>query len=556
MSPRRKIPNLLTRSIRRPHNMRHSKKSESNLKGGGWKDNKCNICQVELPYFVNGKENIKGINETNRLKRGWIHKQDGALGIECRAKADKNAKDAKDKKNQTKIATSSDTPASTETSAERRERQRREDASQRELLEIAKRVEAARKALEDDAKRVAEEKRLAKKAIKKAEENAEIGLFKSLFDEKDDIYDPLNQKIHQYYGSEHHQKVLTKTHADMIEDNRNKYIKLWNYYNVTDKSYDPLCPSGTLPDEIQKMRDRYSQYKNIKSNSDFTNEAKRVKPLYSGDEEEDKKILRVRKVFTYSIDSLNKHQNNENYMKPYTKYKFSPNSIEIHCTIFNDPDFGHDSNNPTNLKGHVSIIIIRDLSEDQQKDITDRSNTQWEKIKTKCTNFLREDYEKAQGETYHYGIYNDNTERWWKTGLHHAEFLTEGEMDSVPLALPPLDFFPSHNSAGILMKEYYLNCINNCPKKVTYQGKGGMGSSQVTYRDSTDWGVPRTLNTNKNKIIIDHLIEIKRNEIKEIQTKLNEGTTSSRGQELQEEITSLETEIQELERFKDSFVSS
>ena len=48
----------------------------------------------------------------------------------------------------------------------------------------------------------------------------------------------------------------------------------------------------------------------------------------------------------------------------------------------------------------------------------------------------------------------------------------------------------------------------------------------------------------------------KRNEIKEIQTKLNEGTTSSRGQELQEEITSLETEIQELERFKDSFVSS
>jgi hypothetical protein len=502
--------------------MRHSKKSESNLKGGGWKDNTCNICKGELPYLVHGKENNLGINEKGG--RGWIHKQYGTVGVECRAKAEKNIKDAQDKKNRQKMAT--ETPRAGTSVV----KPSQDKPSQEETDRIANGIFLSEQVL----------------STSKTDRNkAKIHEFETLLGLKDDIYRRLSrQQLYRYFGPGTNQIEMTQRFTRMIKEQRRNYIKLWNYYNtVIHESYDPLCPDGRqLPEDLADMRKAYSTYKNNKSKESFKDENERVSNLYSTDNrEDDEQILRRQKKFSYSIDSINRHRNIKN-----GKYKESPNSIEIHCTIYNE---GFASN----LKGHVTLIIIRNLTEQQKENIRQRGDAMYQHNPEKCLNYHKEEAENAEGETYHYGIYNDNTVRWWKT-TYPTFFHTDASINEVTLNDNPeySDFFPAHNSAGVLMREYYLHCINNCPSHKVYQGAATKGSSQLNYQDSTDWGNPLTINPDKT--MFDFLIKDRKRDIEKFQRYIKDPDMSSVVSQLNQIITLLQQEIEDLEIKKSTII--
>jgi hypothetical protein len=529
-SSKLKIPNRLTRSIRRSRNMIHSKKSESNLKGGGWKDGICDKCKEELQYYVNAKVNPDGVYEepSGRQKKGrWIHRQHGSLGLKCRTKDAKNQKDAIDKINQQKMAARAGTSSQNEPS--------QDEPSQD-------------KPSQEETDRIAKELFLSQQTSTKREIDrgkAMIKEFETLLGSKDTIYDTLSgQRLYQYFGSKPNEIEMTKGFTSMIKEQRRKYIKLWNYYNtVIHESYDPLCPDGRkLPKILEDMRKAYKTYKNNKSNKSFTEEYERLRSLYSTDNpQDDAVILNKQKKFSYSIDSINRHRNVQNAI-----YKTSPNSIEIHCTIYNE---GFASN----LKGHVTLIIIRNLTDEQKQKIRLTGDAMFAHNPAKCLNYHKEEAENEEGETYHYGIFNDNTVRWWETASPTV-FHTDDSINHVLLNDNPAysTFFPVHNSAGVLMREYYLHCINHCPGQRVYQGAGDKGSSQLNYQDSTDWGNPLTINPDKT--IFDFLIKDRMRDIEKFERYIKDPKMSSVVPKLNEIITLLHQEIQDLESKKSTII--
>ena len=529
-----KIPNRLTRSIRRSRNMRHSKKSESNLKGGGWKNNICDICKEELQYYVNGKVNQDGVYEqpSGRQKTArWIHRQHGSLGLKCRAKEAKNNQDAINKIHQQKMASRAGTSVVKPSQDEPSQDKPSQD-----------------KPSQEETDRIAKELFLSQQTSTQREIDtgkAKIHEFEHLLGLKDNIYDTLSrQTLYQYFGSKPNEIEMTQGFTRMIKEQRRKYIKLWNYYNtVIHESYDPLCPDGRkLPKKLEDMRKAYKTYKNNKSKESFTEEYERLSKLYSTDNPlDDEVILNKQKKFSYSIDSINRHRNVKN-----AKYITSPNSIEIHCTIYND---GYASN----LKGHVTLIIIRNLTEEQKQNIRLTGDAMFAHNPTKCLNYHKEEAENAEGETYHYGIFNNGTVQWWKTAFPTV-FHTDVSINQVQLNDNPeySTFFPDHNSAGVLMREYYLHCINNCPGQRVYQGAGDKGSSQLNYQDSTDWGNPLTINPDKT--IFDFLIKDRRRDIEKFQGYIKNPDMSSVVPELNEIITLLQQEIQDLEIKKNTII--
>ena len=549
-SSKLKIPNRLTRSIRRSRNMIHSKKSESNLKGGGWKNGICDICKEELQYYVNAKVNPDGVYEepSGRQKTGrWIHRQHGSLGLKCRTKDAKNQKDAINKIHQQKMAARAGTSSQNEPS---QDEPSQNEPSQDEPSqdEPSQDKPSQDEPSQEETDRIAKELFLSQQTSTKREIDigkATIKEFETLLGSKDTIYHTLSgQRLYQYFGSKPNEIEMTKGFTRIIKEQRRKYIKLWNYYNtVIHESYDPLCPDGRkLPKNLEDMRKAYKTYKNNKSNESFTEEYERLRNLYSTDNpQDDAVILNKQKKFSYSIDSINRHRNVKN-----AKYITSPNSIEIHCTIYN-------TGNASNLKGHVTLIIIRNLTEEQKQKIRLTGDAMFLHNPAKCLNYHKEEAENAEGETYHYGIFNDNTVRWWETASPTV-FHTDVSINQVPLNDNPAysTFFPAHNSAGVLMREYYLHCINHCPGQRVYQGAGDKGSSQLNYQDSTDWGNPLTINPDKT--IFDFLIKDRRRDIEKFERYIKDPNMSSVVPKLNEIIILLQQEIQDLESKKSTII--
>ena len=517
-SSKLKIPNRLTRSIRRSRNMIHSKKSESNLKGGTGK-----ICKKCKEYIEEGAEVKSG-------KKGWIHNPIFREGEKCREQCAKIEADEKARKVQTPAGTS-------------KAKKNQESLSQEEKVNLANRVFDSQQILTQDSIDTGKGK---------------LQEFLTLVATNDDRHNILTQKhLYGYFGSTEEQKQQTRDFTSMIRERRVETIKLWNYYNrVIQDSYDPLCPDGgKLPDDLEIMRKKYSQKQDERTQEYFRDENLRQESLYAdtydeisykNSSERDLSILSVQKKFSYSNDSINRHPNGKK-----SPYIFSPNSIEIHCTVLND-----GNGKAKNLKGHVTLVIIRDLTKEQKERIlqtaTERFNMQGNR---KHLNYHIEDAEKEEGEIYHYGIYNNWTIQWWQTGkpvnTHTRESIINVRLNDNTAYD---SYFPKHNSAGILMSEYYLHCINNCPVSKIYTGDAKKGSSQLTYKDSTHWGRPNILIPGKT--IFDDLIKNRQEHIETCKKYIQHPDYKSAENKFNELKKLLEQEIEELKKKKIEYLES
>ena len=345
--------------------------------------------------------------------------------------------------------------------------------------------------------------------------------------EKEVAFDPnllnqLNQRLYRNYGENAPLKRQTEEYVERIKELRNKYIKLWNYNNNYDDSYDPLwnhiddeianyhihvdedANYVNIPPNIMELitkRDAYKSYHDTKFRTKISNENTRQELLYEGSDVADNVILKNRILVSYSSDSINKNLN----IYRTEDYIFSPNSIEIHCTTVKIQDSDRDPRDirnhiiPSNFYGHVTLTVIGYINERDKNRILKEAaiayndkNKDPRKTMHNCT----EDIEKKRnGRTFHYGIFQDEDtkeirERWWSNNIDLIDFEREIFIDEDHIEST---FFPRHNSPMQLMKEYYLKCINTCPEEIVFRPNYARGQTKLSFKDLTDWGIPKKL---------------------------------------------------------------
>jgi hypothetical protein len=198
-------------------------------------------------------------------------------------------------------------------------------------------------------------------------------------------------------------------------------------------------------------------------------------------------------LISYSSDSINK-----NIVKQAGEFTISPNSIVIHCTTLKRNENGLNSkvfrNPPSNFFGHVTVNIVRNLSEEQIYDINNLTRVT-KGVKRVATNFEKEEYElEIGGNIYHYGMMHPRDPRgviMWESVFNSrtGEVRTRNIQNFKLTDDDTVNFFPEHNDIAILMKEYYLKCILTCPPNIVFDGSG----SGLSYKDLTDWGRPGIL---------------------------------------------------------------
>ena len=280
---------------------------------------------------------------------------------------------------------------------------------------------------------------------------------------------------------------------------RNFYIKLWNKYNydyVPNKK-DALEPKNLTAEQII-WRDKYKEYAEKYSNSQLKKKLAKNDLLYGpGSPAETNNMLVDRLLlFVYSVDSINRipYLANQFDKKKNEKFQVSRNSFEIHCTTLKTNRKTGPQNKPLRFFGHVTLILTRNLTIDQEEEIMN----------------CGDDHAKAQAqkyfsEIYHYGVYESEedgsiVEEWWRG----YEPFVQGGKKPFPLEIynekhfndmkfGDEDHYPRHNSVGKLMKEYYLYCINTCPVTVAFWGAAGSGYSTLTLKDFTNWGTPKRI---------------------------------------------------------------
>jgi hypothetical protein len=284
-----------------------------------------------------------------------------------------------------------------------------------------------------------------------------------------------------------------------MENLRNFYITLWNKYNddYFPNKKDALEPKKLTPQQ-QIWRDKYKEYAEKYNIKQLDKKLARNDLLYGPGSTPKTNNMIVDRclLFVYSVDSINRipYLANQFNKKKNVKFQVSRNSFEIHCTTLKKPRNTGPQDQPLRFFGHVTLILTRNLTIDQE---------------TKIMN-CEDDHAKAQAqkffsEIYHYGVYESEedgsiVEDWWRG----YEPFVQGGKKPFPLEIyneeyfnnmkfGDEDHFPKHNSVGKLMKEYYLYCINTCPVKVAFTGAAGSGYSTLTLKDFTNWGLPKRI---------------------------------------------------------------
>jgi len=284
-----------------------------------------------------------------------------------------------------------------------------------------------------------------------------------------------------------------------MENLRDFYIKLWNKYNddYLPGKKDALEPKKlTLQQQI--WRNKYKEYTENYNNKQLDEKLARNDLLYEpgSTTESNNMFVDRRLLFVYSVDSINRIPYRTHFDKTkIEKFQVSRNSFEIHCTTLKIPRKTGPEEQPLRFFGHVTLILTRDLTIDEE---------------TKIMNCNKNDHAKAQAqkyfsEIYHYGVYESEedgsiVEDWWRG---YEPFVQGGKKPSTleiyteeyfnNMKFGDEDHYPRHNSVGKLMKEYYLYCINTCPVKVAFTGAAGSGYSTLTLKDFTNWGLPKRI---------------------------------------------------------------
>jgi hypothetical protein len=479
LSKLKKIPNRLTRSIRRSvfGKIKKDKKIHSKvyLRGGVFV--KCKKCKSE-----------KNESDTNPVYDYKLGTQERICKKPCIARTQQKA------------------------DADKAAIARKQDAAREALLEQNANDRAANPDLEADRLEREEKDRLFQerqeeiRAIEKEEK-------KRLADAKEERINQMSEAInlnsHQLYNIFNGNQEETDIFATAVARKRKIYIKDWLEINsIIDKDslkrfidYDPLYSGNDpalFPEYIKVMRKNFKEHSKYKTIRDIKKEladTRRILFNPTVDKVEKNKFLGRKILISYSADSINKHT------VTAEDFTCSPNSLEIHCTTLKLPESGNSLGNrsfndpPSNFYGHVTLIIIGDISDVEEDSLYKfRATPQGGGNIGEATTYQKSDEEKLRHATvYHYGMFSPLDTRisfWetWRAGPPYYRMqtyhFTNGE--EPPLAVPPNPNYPRHNNVLTLMKEYYLKCIISCPQSTVFADNDN--GSKLTYKDFTNWG--------------------------------------------------------------------
>ena len=211
---------------------------------------------------------------------------------------------------------------------------------------------------------------------------------------------------------------------------------------VSDLNPDPSRLDVPLFDRLTKLQ------KNYKREEDFSQRRtlNSYKKLSTYDTDIDGRMTIV-----YSSDSVNKANSRRRVRNDHT--------IEVHCTIIRIPQKDRHRHHPKQFYGHITLVINRDVSDIQ--------------------------------ETYHYGLRHPNSMSqtfWADENTNRNGYLKMLKDDDIPLTyidhFKPM--FPAHNSARILLLQYYEWCIKSCPDVKPVQ-QPARRPDVDTLKNTTSW---------------------------------------------------------------------
>jgi len=328
----------------------------------------------------------------------------------------------------------------------------------------------------------------------------------------------MTRRLYRNFGASDQDR--TDRHVVGVKEERKNYINAWNLYNYYYQESEPLWgdinshlltftqyPPIPIPDfyiDLIDKRQLHKDYNNQETRRRI--HRKQHRGLYTrGNLADDDNILAERNLVSYGWDSINK---NINTCMPYT---FSPNSIEIHCTVLKTIDVGVEERDirgnlvPSNYYGHVTLNVIGDMTAADERRIIRLGNqlhlhlaTKEPKERKELHECIEEIEKKHFGREYHYGMFinpNDTTrrsERWWTSTPTGGRNLVNFHREQFPTYIAE-HFITTHNSPKRLMSEYFLHCINTCPEEVVYTPPEQLDQTKLTYKDLTVWGQPKSL---------------------------------------------------------------
>ena len=213
---------------------------------------------------------------------------------------------------------------------------------------------------------------------------------------------------------------------------------------VSDLNPDPSRLDTPLFDRLTNLQKNYkreedvSQYRTLES----------YKKLSTYDTDIDGKMTIV-----YSSDSVNKADSRRRVRNDHT--------IEVHCTIIRIPKKDRHRHHPKQFYGHITLVINRDVRDIQ--------------------------------ETYHYGLRFPNSKIqtfWADENTKRLGYLSMLKNADIDIQLTYIDhfkpMFPAHNSARILLLQYYEWCIKSCPDVKPVQ-QPARRPDVDTLKNTTSW---------------------------------------------------------------------
>ena len=499
MSPKLKMPKLLSRSIRRSRDMLSKLKKIPNR------------LTRSIRRSVFGKiKKDKKIHSKVYLR--------GGVFVKCpKCKSQKNDSDTHLVYNRNRMIEERicKKPCKDRTQqqadAENAAIARKQHDAREALLEYNANVRAANPDLEADR---LERNRLfeAREQERRAREEEEK---KRLADAKEErinqISNTLDLNNTQLYNIFNGDQGETDIFAKAVKKKRKSYIKDWLEINgITDtfslkrfNNYDPLYSGNvpaSIPDYIKEMRKNFKEHSKNKTIRDIQKEIEDTQRILFDPLQDNvvkNNFIGRRILISYRADSINKHT------VTAEDFTCSPNSLEIHCTTLKKLESGNSYRNmsfdypPSNFYGHVTLIIIGDITAAEAHSLYQyRAQPPEGGNIGEATTYQKSDEEKLRHATvYHYGMFNplDTRISFWvtrRTGhpLYRMQSfqITNGQEPN--LADPPNPFYPRHNNVLTLMKEYYLKCIILCPESTVFADNDH--GSKLTYKDFTNWGAP------------------------------------------------------------------
>jgi hypothetical protein len=499
-SPKPRSPKrnkILSRSIRRSRNIQYNKKS---LKGGGKKDQTCNLCHGDLPVKIwksgSWVDNPEG--ETKPGKIGWVHKQIFPdVSKKCKDRQEKNRREEEQARIEQERIIKKQLIFDKIAHAQRK---RLEVVSATEKIKILKtQIQTLEQKLEKQLTLTTRypTRQLSNgtfnKALEKIKEKLEKiqdikkNAEKELKEIKDEEETKIRELINEIEPGVDERKIRLERRNKQLElIQEQARIKETEEITEAEKSrLDEIINELGQSEELDPIESALQKYrsddleeetdsKSLDEDGDFFNfrNALALTPAQ-------KKILKQEKINRQSYKNYSNNilkdtiQSNKVLYTSKGRYKIhysadsinrkiihqhypTKNSIEIHCTSFRPAD---DPNSSNGFYGHVSLYIYR--------------NTLFPEI-------------------YHYGVYlpennllpGNETRKFWSgsgwVNIPGNKLITLNDKTNIEFLFPP------HNDAFKFMKEYFQWCIKSCPQgpkdKPTPQRKGG------TYKDLTYWG--------------------------------------------------------------------